>query len=110
MVARAVAGRENSMGVTEGRAERGRGVGEPRGILLAARERRSQSLRREVGVPCEPRSQRANWHSSREKETHVHARVLSVESRLAVLKDDDCASEPRSAVAPSPPGKRKDSR
>lgn len=51
MAETAVGGKEKVMGETVGRAERARGVGDPRGILLAARERRSQSFSREVGVP-----------------------------------------------------------
>lgn len=98
------------MGVTEGRAERGRGVGEPRGTLLAARERRSQSLRREVGVPCERRSQLASSKNSGRSETHIHAGVLSVEARLSILENDDCMSEARSAVARSLLRKRNNSR
>ena len=47
----AVGGSEKVMGVMAGRAERGEGVGDPRGILFSASERRSQSLSREVGVP-----------------------------------------------------------
>lgn len=51
-------GRLNARGVILGSAEAARGVDEPRSILPWSRERRSQSFRREVGVPsmheCSP--------------------------------------------------------